>query len=153
MLVGGRRDGLRRSRAADLIWRERESMDPSCLVATVQAGGVVPWGIFSVLSRGGQGGESGLEDAVRPAHSTHRPVSGLLGKIPKPLIIVWMTTMKIHQVVFGVHQFACMDTWNEMMLVTVTLQCSYGRLWLYVELQSPFVPVTRGLNVASEYCG
>ncbi len=30
------------------IWRkEHESMDPSCLVSTVQAGGVMLWGIFS----------------------------------------------------------------------------------------------------------
>ncbi len=30
------------------IWRkENESMDPSCLVSTVQAGGILVWGIFS----------------------------------------------------------------------------------------------------------
>ncbi len=40
---------------ASLIWRkEHESMDPSCLVSTVQAGGggVMVWGIFSCHTLG-----------------------------------------------------------------------------------------------------
>ncbi len=39
---------LRYSDGRVRIWRnEHESMDPSCLVSTVQAGGVMVWGIFS----------------------------------------------------------------------------------------------------------
>ncbi len=39
---------LRHSDGRVRIWRkEHESMDPSCLVSTVQAGGVMLWGIFS----------------------------------------------------------------------------------------------------------
>ena len=29
------------------IWRKQESVNPSCLVSTVQAGGTMVWGIFS----------------------------------------------------------------------------------------------------------
>ncbi len=39
---------LRHSDSRVRIWRkEHESMDPSCLVSTVQAGGLMVWGIFS----------------------------------------------------------------------------------------------------------
>ncbi len=39
---------LRHSGGRVRIWRkEHESMDPSCLVSMVQAGGVMVWGIFS----------------------------------------------------------------------------------------------------------
>ncbi len=38
---------LRHSDGGVRIWRkEHESMDPSCLVSTVQAGGVMVWGYF-----------------------------------------------------------------------------------------------------------
>ena len=39
---------LRHSAGQVRIWhKQHESMDPSCLVSTVQAGGVMVWGIFS----------------------------------------------------------------------------------------------------------
>ncbi len=44
---------LRHSDGRVRLWRkEQESMDPSCLVSTVQAGGVMVWGIFSWCTLG-----------------------------------------------------------------------------------------------------
>src|SRR4029434_1811755 len=76
--------------------------------------------------------------AAHSKHCTYRPVSGLLGKIPIHLTLLQMITKKLHHICFfyniWIHQFAWMDTWNEMILATVTLQGRYSLLDEYAQL-------------------